>query len=88
MLLNLTGVNVMPFIHSVRLFLLLSLLLRGAPDTTWILCWSFTPKRHRQLRAKDLPKVPTWIRTHDLKETEIIHNNKFKSTFSKARMSA
>src|SRR6218665_1701799 len=28
------------------------LLLRGAPDTARILCWSFTPKRHRQLRAK------------------------------------
>jgi len=23
-------------------------------------CRSFTPKRHRQLRMKDLPKVPTW----------------------------
>src|SRR6218665_1798465 len=34
------------------------LLLRGAPDTT--LCRSFTPKRHRQLRVKDLPKIPTW----------------------------
>jgi len=36
------------------------LLLRSAPDTTRILCRSFTPKRHRQLRVKDLPKVPTW----------------------------
>src|SRR6218665_2352577 len=36
------------------------LLLRGAPDTARILCRSFTPKRHRQLRVKDLPKVPTW----------------------------
>src|SRR6218665_1945412 len=25
-----------------------------------ILCRSLTPKRHRQLRVKDLPKVPTW----------------------------
>jgi len=25
-----------------------------------ILCGSFTPKRHRQLQLKDLPKVPTW----------------------------
>src|SRR6218665_2690922 len=32
--------------------------LRGAPDTAWILCWSFTLKRHRQLRVKDLPNVP------------------------------
>src|SRR6218665_3398818 len=23
-------------------------------------CRSFTPKRHRQLRMKNLPKVPTW----------------------------
>src|SRR6218665_2745823 len=37
-----------------------SLLLRGAPDTARILCRNFTPKRHRQLLAKDLPKVPTW----------------------------
>src|SRR6218665_410846 len=36
------------------------LLLRGAPDTAGILCRSFTPKRHRQLRVKDLPKVPAW----------------------------
>src|SRR6218665_1745125 len=35
------------------------LLLRGAPGTAWILRRSFTPKRHRQLRVKDLPKVPT-----------------------------
>ena len=38
-----------------------TLLLGGAPYTARILCRSFTPKRrHRQLRAKDLPKVPTW----------------------------
>ena len=36
------------------------LLPRGARDTAWILCPSFNPKRHRQLRVKDLPKVPTW----------------------------
>jgi len=47
-------------IHSFRLFLLCPLLLRGATDTARILCQSFTPKRHRQLRVKDLPKVPTW----------------------------
>ena len=34
-------------------------LLRKAPDIAQILCRSFTPKRHRQLRVKDLPKVPT-----------------------------
>src|SRR6218665_3047768 len=36
------------------------LLLRDAIDTAWIPCWSFTPKRHRQLRMKDLTKVPPW----------------------------
>ena len=36
------------------------LLLRGAPDTARILRRSFMPKRHRQLQAKDLPKVSTW----------------------------
>src|SRR6218665_3449723 len=40
------------------------LLLRGAPDTSRILCRSFTPKRYMQLRVKDLPKVPR-IRTCD-----------------------
>src|SRR6218665_2888206 len=35
------------------------LLLRGAPYTSQTLCRSFTPKRHRQLRVTDLPKVPT-----------------------------
>jgi|SRR6218665_13931 len=37
-----------------------SLLLRSAPDTARVLCWSFTPKRHRQLQAKDLPTVSMW----------------------------
>src|SRR6218665_3294936 len=51
------------------------LLLRSAPDAARMLCRSFTPNRHRQLRVKDLPKVPTWRlerptnpRTHDLSE--------------------
>src|SRR6218665_1915215 len=50
------------FIHSGHLYSASSVppLLRGAPDTAWILCRSFTPKRHRQLRVKDLPKVHTW----------------------------
>jgi len=34
--------------------------LSGAPDTAWILCQSFTPKCHRELRVKYLPKVPAW----------------------------
>src|SRR6218665_2162732 len=33
-------------------------LLRGALDTARIVCRSLKPKRHRQLRVKDLPKVP------------------------------
>src|SRR6218665_3262601 len=50
------------FIHSFYFYSAPSspLLLRGAPDTARILCRNFTPKRHRQLKAKDLPKVPTW----------------------------
>src|SRR6218665_1834995 len=54
------------FIHSFRLLLWRifksTILLRGAPDTARIglLCPSFTPKRHRQLRVKDLTKVLTW----------------------------
>src|SRR6218665_1977409 len=43
------------FIHSGYYYSPSSspLLLRGAPDTAQILCRSFTPKRHRQLRAKE-----------------------------------
>src|SRR6218665_916827 len=50
------------FIHSGYFYSASSspLLLRGAPDTAWILCRSFTPKCHRQQRVKDLPKVSTW----------------------------
>ena len=48
------------FIHSGCFFSASSspLLLRGTLDTARILCLSFTPKRHRQLRVKDLPKGP------------------------------
>ena len=51
-----------PFIHSFHFYSASSspLLLRSAPDTARMLCLSFTPKRHKQLRVKDLPKVPTW----------------------------
>ena len=50
------------FIHSGYFYIASSspLLLRGSPDTARILCRSFTLKHHRQLRVKDLPKVPTW----------------------------
>ena len=50
------------FIHSFHFYSASSspLLLRGALDKARILCRSFTPKCHRQLRVEDLPKVPTW----------------------------
>ena len=50
------------FIHSFYFYSASSgpLLLRSALDTARILCRSFTPKHHWQLRVKDLPKVPTW----------------------------
>jgi len=50
------------FIHSGCFYSTSSspLLLRGAPNTARILCRGFTPKRHRQLRVKDLSKVPMW----------------------------
>jgi len=50
------------FIYSGYFYIAFSspLLLRGAPDIARILCRSFMPKRHRQLRVKDLPKVSTW----------------------------
>jgi len=53
--------SIRSFIHSGYFYSASSspLLLSGAPDTARILCRSFTPKRHRQLRVKDLPKVHT-----------------------------
>src|SRR6218665_1063702 len=53
------------FIHSGYFYIasLSPLLLRGAPDysiETLILCRSSHAKRYRQLRVKDLSKVPTW----------------------------
>src|SRR6218665_2096982 len=50
------------FIHSGYFYSISSspLLLKGTPDTAQILCRNFKLKRHRQLRVKDLPKVPTW----------------------------
>jgi len=50
------------FIHSGYFYStsLSPLLLRGALDTGRILYRNFMPKHHRQLRVKDLPKVPTW----------------------------
>src|SRR6218665_2120631 len=55
------------FIHSCYFYSACysPLLLRGAPDIAKILYRSFTPKRQRQLRVKDLPKVPTSRLTRD-----------------------
>src|SRR6218665_868769 len=49
------------FIHSGYFYSTSAspLMLRSASNTARILLWSFTPKRHRQLRVKDLSKVPT-----------------------------
>jgi len=50
------------FIHSDHFYSAVSspLLLRSAPDTTRILCRSFSSKRHRQLQVKYVAKVPPW----------------------------
>src|SRR6218665_1663857 len=55
------------FIHSGHIYSASSspLLFRGDPDTARILCRSFAPRRHKQLRVKDLPKVPTWLLERD-----------------------
>src|SRR6218665_2882319 len=52
------------FIHSDHFYSASSstLLLISAPDTARVLCRSFTPKRHRQLQVKHLPKVPMTAR--------------------------
>src|SRR6218665_953257 len=61
--------SVWAYIHSGHFYSASSspLLLRSASDTARIslLCRSFTPKRHRQLRVKDLPKVTTWRQERD-----------------------
>src|SRR6218665_2666696 len=56
------------FIHSGYFYSASAspVLLRGTPDTARILCRSFTSKRHRQLRVRDLPKVYTWWLKRDL----------------------
>src|SRR6218665_1052296 len=63
-----TANNIHSFIHSGYFCSASSspLLLRGTPDTARILCRRFTPKRHRQLRVKNLLKVPTWWLVWDL----------------------
>jgi len=52
-------VSIHSLIHSSYFYSVSSssLLLRDDPDIIRILCRSFTPKRHRQLRVKNLPKV-------------------------------
>src|SRR6218665_134419 len=55
------GINA-SFIHSDHFYSASSspLLFRSAPKTARILWRSFTPESHRQMRVKDLPKVPRW----------------------------
>src|SRR6218665_3836687 len=55
------------FIHSGYFYSASSspLLLRSAPVKARMLCRSFMLKRHRQLRVKDLTKVPTWLLERD-----------------------
>jgi len=55
------------FIHSGHFYSASSspLLIKSAPDTARILGWSFTPRCHRQLRVKDLPKVLAWRLARD-----------------------
>jgi len=52
------NINIGLIIHSGYLCSASSslLLLGGAPDTAWILCRSFTPKRDKQLWVKDCPR--------------------------------
>ena len=50
---------------------------RSALYTARILCQSFTPKRHRQLRVKDLPKDHTWRLERD---SNILWSKGFDST--------
>jgi len=47
-------------VHIIRLNTTTSTQRRSRHSSARILCRSCTPKRHRQLRAKDLSKVPTW----------------------------
>src|SRR6218665_249985 len=56
------------FIHSGYFYStsISELLLRGTPDTELVLCRSFTPMCHRQLRVKELPKIPMWRPERDL----------------------
>jgi len=50
------------FIHPGYLYSTFSspLLLRSTHDKARIPSQSFKPKHHRQLRMKDLPKIPMW----------------------------
>src|SRR6218665_2231238 len=50
------------FIHSGHFYSAPSspLLLRGAPDYSMYTVSEFHATVHRELRVKDLPKVPTW----------------------------
>src|SRR6218665_3068086 len=66
--LNSNAHSVLKLMHSGYFYSASSslLLLRSAPTTARILCQSFTLKSHRQLRMKDLPKVPMLRLERDL----------------------
>src|SRR6218665_3426866 len=59
-LFNLSGVTFHSFIHSEYFYSASSspLLLRDAPNTAWILCWSFTAKRHQVTASEELARGP------------------------------
>ena len=58
------------------------LLIRVAPDAAQILCQIFTPKRHRQLWIKDLPKVPPLISPLTHRYLSLAHSSITSKTFS------
>jgi len=60
---HLTNLSLIHSIHSgyiSRAPLQVHYFSEALPTTARILCWSYTPKRKRQLRVKDLLKVPTY----------------------------
>src|SRR6218665_345937 len=88
-------------IHSFNFYSASSspLLLRGALDAARILCRSLTPKRHRELRVKNLPKDqgpyvaaragfdPATIRTKDDESTTEPPRPKVTKTLNQRRQS-
>src|SRR6218665_2769526 len=51
--------NLLAYIHSfIQAFYIAPIQVRSRQITDSLLCRSFTPKRHRQMRVMDLAKVP------------------------------